>query len=92
MLSNVNGQRVLDKLADLPQRVGEPLQLEGNHGCHGFKQKALTGIGPSLAVLTKVFVGALELVDREEAGEALLERVRALALLPLSGCSTMLKS
>ena len=70
-LAEVEHERKLHELADLPHGVGEPLELEGGDLRDGLKQKALPGVGFLLAVFAEVLVIALELIDCEEAADAL---------------------
>lgn len=70
-LAEVEHKWKLHELADLPHGVGEPLELEGGDLRDGLKQKPLPGIGFLLAVFAEVLVIALELIDCEEATDAL---------------------
>lgn len=70
-LAKVEYEWKLHTLADLPHGVGEPFELKGGDLRYRLKQKPLPGIGFLLAVFAEVLVIALELIDCEEAADAL---------------------
>jgi hypothetical protein len=92
VLAEVEFVGVWDVLSYFAHGVGEAFELEGGDLGDGVEEEAFAGVGAYLAVLAKVLVAALEFVDCEEAGQAFLQRVGPLALLPLSARHTMLKS
>jgi hypothetical protein len=83
VLAEIEGEGELDELADFAEGVGEALELEGDDLRDGVKEEAFAGVGALLAVLAEVLVVSLQLVDCEEAADALQQRVGTLTFLTL---------
>lgn len=86
ILSQINLQRILHVLPYFTHIVRKTLQLKCSHLRNAFNQKALPGIWTYLAILAKILIAAFQLVDREKAGYALMERVGSLTFLTLYPC------
>ena len=81
VLSQVDLQGVLYEFAYLSHAVCETFELKSGDLRDTFQQESLPGIGSHLAELAEVLVGALKLVDCEEAADAIEEGASPLALL-----------
>ena len=75
VFAEINGYWELDELPNFPHRIGEPLELEGCNLGDGFEEEPFAGVGAYFAVLTEIFIMALEFVDCKEAGDALCESI-----------------
>lgn len=83
VLAQVNFERILYKLADLPHGVSKAFKLECCNLRNSFEEKPFAGIGTHLAVLAEVLIASFELIYWEKAGNAFMKGAGSLALLTL---------
>lgn len=73
MFAQIYGERVLYKFSDFAHGIGKSFELEGDNLGDGIENESFGCIGAHLALLTEIFVGALEFFHCEETADALEE-------------------